>query len=246
MSEHGPVFATTHWSVVLTAGGDDAALARDALSTLCAAYWYPLYAYLRRRGSGPEEAQDLVQGFFADLLERGSLATADRERGRFRAFLLGSLAHFVANEHARERALKRGGGQAPLSLDFAAAEDRFSLEPADARTPEAVFEATWAHELLERVIERLRAEYVADGRRELYEHLLPCLAGDVEARPYASIAAELELSEGAVKTAAHRLRARFRALFRSEIAHTVRDPGDVEDEIRDLFGALSGKAPEKA
>lgn len=240
MTDLSPVFATTHWSVVLRAGGSDPDVAKSALSFLCEGYWYPLYAFLRRRGSAPDEAQDLTQGFFADLLERGDIEKADPERGRFRSFLLGSLKHFVANERAREQALKRGGGRAHLSLDFQAAEDRYRLEPHDSRTPERLFEANWARELLDRVVDGLRAEYVEEGKRELFDRLVPCLAGDLEAQPYAEIAAGLEMSEGAVKIAAHRLRKRFRVRLRSEIAHTVAEPEDVEDEIHALFQALAG------
>jgi len=240
MTTPSPVFATTHWSVVVKAGGCDPGAARSALSLLCEGYWYPLYAFLRRRGSDREEARDLTQGFFADLLERGDLGTADPERGRFRSFLLASLKHFAANEHDRERALKRGGDRLRLSLDFEAAEGRYRLEPTDNRTPESLFEAHWARELLDRVVDGLRQEFVEEGKRELFDRLVPCLAGDAEAQPYAEISRALGMSEGAVKVAAHRLRSRFRASLRSEIAQTVVDPGDVEDEIRSLFSALAG------
>jgi len=239
MTDPSPVFATTHWSVVLEAGGSDTDAARSALSVLCEGYWYPLYAFLRRRGSGPEEAQDLTQGFFADLLERGDLSTADPERGRFRAFLLTSLKHFAANERARERTLKRGGECALLSLDFEAAEGRYRLEPRDDRTPERLFEAQWARALLDRVVDQLRAAYVEEGKRELFDRLVPCLAGTLDAQPYAELAESLEMSEGAVKAAAHRLRKRFRVRLRSEIAHTVAAAADIEAEIQALFAALS-------
>jgi RNA polymerase sigma factor (sigma-70 family) len=240
MTDPSPLFATTHWSVVMKAGGSDPDAARSALSSLCEGYWYPLYAFLRRRGSDTEEARDLTQGFFADLLERGDLGTADPERGRFRSFLLGSLKHFAANEHERERALKRGGDRPRLSLDFEAAEGRYQLEPPDNRTPERLFEAQWARELLDRVVDRLRGQYVEEGKRELFDRLVPCLAGDAEAQPYAEISRALEMTEGAVKVAAHRLRRRFRVSLRSEISQTVATPEDVEDEIRALFSALAG------
>lgn len=239
MTDPSPVFATTHWSVVLEAGGSDPDAARDALSSLCEGYWYPLYAFLRRRGSRPEEAQDLVQGFFADLLDRGDLGRADPERGRFRSFLLGSLKHFAANEHERERARKRGGDRTQLALDFEAAEGRYKLEPRDDRTPERLFEAQWARALLDRVVDGLRVEYLEEGKRELFDRLLPCLGGELEAQPYAELGQSLEMTAGAVKAAAHRLRRRFRVRLRSEIAHTVAASADVEAEIQALFSALA-------
>jgi len=240
MSDPSPVFATTHWSVVLKAGDSDPDQARSALSLLCEGYWYPLYAYLRRRGEEPEAARDLTQGFFTDLLRRGDVRAVDPERGRFRAFLLTALKNFAANERERESALKRGGDQAHLSFDFRAAEDRYKLEPRDDRTPERLFEAQWARELLDRAVDGLRAEYLEEGKRELFDRLVPCLAGDLEAQPHAEIAAGLEMTAGAVKAAAHRLRQRFRARLHAEIAQTVADPKDVEDELRALFAALAG------
>lgn len=230
-------FRTTRWSVVAAAGAGESASARDALETLCRAYWYPLYAYVRRRGHAAADAQDLVQGFFARFLEKRDVADADRERGRFRAFLLGALKHYLANEHDRASADKRGGGRAPLSLELGSAEGRFAVEPADDATPELAFDRHWASVLMERALERVRDDYLRSDRLELFERVARCLTGDREA-PYARLAAELDLSEGAFKVAVHRARKRFREALRAEIADTLSDPGEVEAELSDLFAAL--------
>lgn len=247
-------FATTQWSVVLAAGkgGADtpagaapsAGEARDALSLLCRTYWYPLYAYVRARGHGADEAQDLTQSFFARLLEKNTLRAADPERGRFRSFLLASLKHFLANEWDRQSAQKRGGGRPVASLDVAYddAERRYAREPADTLTPERLFERGWAVTLLDTVLEDLRSRYAAEGKGELFARLKPYLAGDATAPPYAQTAADAGMSEGAVQVVVHRMRKRYRELLREHIEQTVESPEQAEEEIRDLFRAVRGQA----
>jgi len=238
MTQESPFFATTRWSLVAAASTPDALDARLALGELCEHCWYPLYAFLRRRGHAVDDAQDLTQGFFADLLERGDLMRATPERGRFRSFLLGALRNYVAVQRRNECAQKRGGGQLPHSFSWSDAEERFALEPADQRTPESVFEANWARALLAQVMGRLESEYAKRDKSGLFEQLAPCLGGAPEGLPYAQIADALGASEGAVKVAVHRLRARFRQLLQAEIRETLPVDGDVEAEIRHLFAAL--------
>jgi RNA polymerase sigma factor (sigma-70 family) len=234
------VFATTRWSVVLTAQRDDSTRAFEALSSLCRAYWYPLYAFVRRKGHPPQDAQDLTQEFFARLLEKNWLADVSRERGRFRSFLLAAMKHFLANEWDKARAQKRGGGQAFITLDAASAETRYALEPADNATPERIFERRWAMTLLDQVLARLRDEFSSAGKGELFEGLKATLTGGRNSQPYAELGAQLGLSEGAVKVAVHRLRLRYRELLREEISNTVGSEADVEEELRHLFAVLSG------
>ena len=234
-----PAFVTTHWSVVVAAGRADTARARDALARLCQTYWHPLYAYVRRVGHSPHDAQDLTQEFFARLLEKNFLAGADESRGRFRSFLLASLKHFLANEWHKARAQKRGGGQIPIPIDMAAAETSIGFEPADTTTAEKIYERRWALTLLDRVLRRLREEFVRDGKEKLFEQLKPTLTEASRSVRYAEIAVRLGTSEGAVKVAVHRLRQRYRELLRAEIADTVAGPGEVEDELRNLFAALA-------
>lgn len=231
-----PRFATTRWSIVLATRGD-AAEARDALETLCRAYWYPLYAYARRRGASPEDAQDLVQGFVLVLLRRGSLAAADPERGRFRTFLLTAFQRHVAHERARDAAQKRGGGLVRLPFEIDDPERRYSLEPVDDRTPESLYERRWAMALLARAVGRLREE--DDGDPARLAALLPHVGGTGDARPYREIAASLGMSETAVKVAVHRLRRRCRDLLRDEVAHTVAGESEIEDELTRLRAALA-------
>ena len=235
-----PAFVTTHWSLVVSAGHNDTPHARDALEKLCRAYWFPIYAFVRRQGHGPHDAQDLTQDFFARLLEKKQFAVADPAKGRFRSFLLASLKHFLANEWDKTRAQKRGGGQMSIPMDVATAETKCGMEPADDVTAEKIFERRWALTLLEQVLRRLRAEYVRDGRENLFEQLKPTLTEVSRSVRYAEIAARLGTNEGAVKVAVHRLRQRYRELLRAEIADTVASPGEVEDEIRNLFAALAG------
>ncbi len=235
-----PAFVTTHWSLVVSAGRNDTPDARNALEKLCRAYWFPIYAFVRRQGHGPHDAQDLTQDFFARLLEKNYLAGVNPAKGRFRSFLLASLKHFLANEWDKARAQKRGGGQILIPIDIAAAESSGGLDPADHLTAERVFERRWALTLLEQVLRRLRADYVRDGRENLFEQLKPTLTEASRTVGYAEIATRLGTTEGAVKVAVHRLRQRYREVLRAEIADTVASPGEVEDEIRNLFAALAG------
>jgi len=229
-------FCTTHWSMVLRAGGAGNA-AQAALSHLCQAYWYPLYAFVRRQGHTAHDAQDLTQAFFAQLLERGGVEGVAPERGRFRTWLLAVLQHFLINEWRRARTQKRGGGAVHLSLDDDA-EARYLVEPADPITAEKLFDRRWALTLLDRVLARLGAEQAQTGKAAQFEALKFCLSGEKHA--YAEVAAKLEMTEAAVKVAVHRLRERYRALIRTEIAETVASPEEVDGELRDLFAALSG------
>jgi RNA polymerase sigma-70 factor (ECF subfamily) len=225
---------------VAAAGDPAAANARAALEYLCGAYWYPLYAFARRQGLGPEAAADAVQGLFAELLDRNALAAAEPRRGRFRTFLLAACRHSLANQRRHDRARKRGGGRRTLTIDAAAGECRYHAEPVDDLTPERLYQRAWALELLARVLGALRREYEGNGKAALFSRLEPSLAGRPDAETYAAIAAALGMSEGAVQVAAHRLRGRYRALIRAEIAATVREPDEVEDEIRALFTAFEG------
>ena len=232
-------FASTRWTVVLTAGRSDTARAQTALAELCQTYWYPLYAYVRHHGHSPHDAQDLTQAFFARLLEKQILALADRERGRFRTFLLTALKNFIHTEWEKARAEKRGGGRV-VSLDADDAETRFAREPVDSRTPEKLFEQNWALALLDAVYARLQREYEQAGKGELFRALKFCLTGARSAVPYAELAARLGLTEGAVKTLVHRLRQRYRELLREEVAHSVASREEVEEELNSLFRALAG------
>ncbi len=236
-----PVFATTHWSVVLTAGRSDTTRARDALAKLCQCYWYPLYAYARRRGHSPHDAQDLTQAFFLHLLERHSFANADPNRGRFRSFLLGAMNHFLVNEWKRANREKRGGGQTILSLDMAAAEQRFDLEPASHFAPDKAFDREWATTLLNEVLSRLETEYRQENKAELFCVLKQTLAGTRQSQPYASLAAQAGMNEGALRVAVHRLRKRYRDLLQAEIANTVSSPEEAKEELKHLFQLMAGE-----
>jgi len=233
-------FETTQWSLVLRAAGDSSG-ALVALDTLCSKYWYPLYAYVRRRGHDAEDACDLTQAFFTRLLERHDVQSARRERGRFRSYLLASMKHFLLNDAARRRALKRGGGQSLRPLDVEAAEGRYSLEPVDTCTPEIAFDRRWACSLLECVLNRLRREWIDAGRGAEFDRLSVCLTGDAPEGGYRQLARDLGTSEGAVKVAVHRLRGRYRRLLRDEIAETVLTEHAVEEELQHLFRALSSR-----
>lgn len=225
--------------MIKAAAEDSSPDVQEALSTLCETYWYPLYAFLRRRGYSADDAQDLTQAFFARLLEKHTLRHADPARGRFRSFLLASLRNFVANEHDRDTARKRGGGTPRLSLDLIAAEQRFQLEPAIDETPERVFDRLWALTLLDKVLARLQAETSARAAKTAaFDQLKPYLTGDEPQLSYAETASRLGMSEGAVKVAVHRLRRRFRELLRDEIAHTVSAPEEVDIELRHLWAAV--------
>jgi RNA polymerase sigma factor (sigma-70 family) len=234
-------FLTTQWSVVLAAGGKSSRESAEALATLCELYWYPLYAFVRRRGYDADAAQDLTQAFFARVIEKAYLRDATPTRGRFRSFLLGSLKHFLANEWDHARALKRGGGvtMVPIDVELGAGEARYRLEPPDDDTPERVFERRWALALLERVVARLREEYDNAGKADQFDALKFVLTGDPADETYAQLGERMKMSEGAVKVSVHRLRKRMRALLQEEIARTVADPREVDDEIQHLFEVLS-------
>lgn len=231
-------FATTHWSVVLQAGETDSPRATEALARLCRAYWYPLYAHVRRLGHSVADAQDLTQEFFARLLERKYIRLADRNRGRFRTFLLTSLNHFLINEWNKSKREKRGGGCQLISLDAEETETRFRAEPADDRSPDKAFERRWALVLLDRVLGQLQEEYAAAERRQLFEELKSSLTGADNGSTYVEIGLRLGMSESNLKVTVHRMRRRYRELLREEIARTVEDPAAIDEEMRDLFAAL--------
>jgi RNA polymerase sigma factor (sigma-70 family) len=234
-----PVFATTRWSVVLAAAHGDTSHAQEALNHLCQTYWYPLYAYARRRGHSPHEAQDLTQEFFARLLQGNWVAKADQQRGRFRTFLLSAMQHFLANEWNRAHAQKRGGQQPILSLNDDSAEQRYQLEPVEKTTPESLFERGWALSLLNDVVLRLEREYEADGKREWMEATRPVLTMDRSAINYGDMARKLGMTETATRVAVHRLRQRYRKLIQAEVASTVAGPEEASEEMRHLFQVLS-------
>ena len=224
--------------MVLSARNKDSPQSAAALETLCRTYWYPLYAFLRRQGRAPQDAQDLTQGFFARLLQKDYLQAAAQEKGRFRTFLLVAFKRFLANEWDREHAQKRGGFAPVVSIDQEIAESRFAAEPAHQEQPDVLFDRQWALALLERTLAQLQEEYVASGRAKLFEYLQSCLGREESELPYAEIAARLNLTEPAVKMAVHRLRARYREILREQITHTVSSPEEVEEEIRHLFSAF--------
>jgi DNA-directed RNA polymerase specialized sigma24 family protein len=232
------LFVTTHWSVVLAAGDDSSPAATDALEQLCRAYWYPLYAYVRRKGYGVDDAQDLTQEFFARLLARNYLSVADRHRGKFRSFLLGSLEHFLAREWTKAHAQKRAGGKTILSLDETDAENRYLLEPAQDLTAEKIFDRRWATTLLDQAMSRLREECVAKHKGDLFGKVESFLSGEKGEACYADVAAEFKMSEGAIKIAVHRLRQRYGELVHAEIAQTVTTPEEAAEELHYLFSVL--------
>ncbi|HEY5913907.1 MAG TPA: sigma-70 family RNA polymerase sigma factor [Verrucomicrobiae bacterium] len=231
-------FGLTRWSVVLAAGRSESTHAREALEELCRTYWHPIYSFIRRDGHSPEDAQDLTQEFFTRLLETNSLLSVDPAKGRFRSFLLGSLKHFLANEWDKANAQKRGGGRRLLPIDGHSAETSYAVDPTETLTPDRAFDRRWALTLLQRVLSRLREEYVAEGKTGQFEALKATLTGERRSIGYAEIANRLGTSEGAIKVAAHRLRQRYRQILRDEIAHTVSGPEEIENEIRALFAAL--------
>ena len=233
-------FLTTRWSLVEAAGGSDSERARAALAELCADYWYPLYAYVRRCGVDADQAQDVVQGFFADLIERGDLGRLTRGAGRFRGFLKVAVRNHLSNVRDRERAAKRGGGRVRLAVDLEGAAERYAREPATEEAPERAFDRLWALELLERCVAELEAEYASSGRGPVFAELKGALQGGDEGLDSAAAAARLHTSEGALRVAVHRLRKRFGERLRARIAETVASPAEVEDELDDLFRALGG------
>jgi DNA-directed RNA polymerase specialized sigma24 family protein len=232
-------FATTRWTVILAAGSPDSSRYREALETLCQTYWLPIYAYLRRRGHTPHQAEDHIQGFFAYLLETRTLGRADPCRGKFRSFLLGTLKHFVADERDHAGAQKRGGGRPLLSLDIRDAESQYAIEPADRLSPDRLFQRHWALTVLNRTTARLRAEWAGRDKGDVFAALRAYLTQDEDAVPYRETAARLRMSEGAVKAAVHRLRRRYRELLCEEIAETVASKTQIDDEINDLFKAVA-------
>jgi len=232
-------FHTTRWTLVMACAHDQSQPGRAALAALCQTYWYPLYAFARRRGHSPPDAQDLTQGFFAHVLENRGLMTVAPCKGRFRSFLLVSLKHYLDNEWHKQRTLKRGGGKTFISWDELQPHDRELIEPSDQLTPEKLFDREWALTLLNRVMKQLEKECVAARKGELFYRLREHLTGDGGGTPYQQIADELKMTEGAVKVAVHRLRRRFGELVREQIERTVEDPADIDDEIRELFAALA-------
>ena len=231
-------FTTTHWSVVVMAQEPDSPHAAEALERLCRTYWYPLYAFVRRQGCTPEDAQDLTQEFFARLLAKNYLAQVERQKGKFRSFLLAALRHFLSDQRDRARAVKRGGGADCLSLDAQTAEERYHLEPVDRMDAEKTYERRWAMTLLEQALTRLRDENVAAGKAVLFERLRSFVAGETDSS-CAEAAAQLALTESALKSALHRLRQRYRELVREEIAHTVADPAEIDDELSYLIAVMT-------
>jgi RNA polymerase sigma factor (sigma-70 family) len=233
------VFATTRWTVVLLAGGSTSVGSAAALEQLCRAYWYPLYAFVRGRGLSPHDAEDLIQSFFAFLLAKDVIARADRERGRFRTFLLAALQNFHANERARASSLKRGGGNAIMSFDELQAEARYQEEPASNLSPKRLFDQKWAASLLDQVLQILAREYTAAGKAALFEELRKVIWGGRGEVSYEILARQLGTTEGAIKVAVHRLRLRFKECLRDEVMHTVAAPGEVDDELRHLLNSLT-------
>lgn len=232
-------FSTTNWSVVLTAGQDNLAGTDVAMEQLCRKYWYPIYAFVRRRVSDRQEAEDLTQGFFAHLLEMETLKKVDRRKGKFRTLLLSALTKFLSNEWDKRQTIKRGGRTQVISLDQAVAEELYSLEPIEPGSPEKLFDRRWAATLVDGVLTRVREEYRARGKADLLAQLEPGLTQEAPLGRYAEWAATLGLSDGAVRVALHRLRRRFGELLREEIAQTVANPAEVDEEIRHLFAAIA-------
>ena len=237
-AQHGAVaFTTTHWSVVLEAQGESPA-AQEALEKLCRMYWRPIYSFIRRQGIRREEAEDITQGFFAQLLERRSFSAVRKEKGRLRSFLLGGLKYFLADEQRRAMAIKRGSGLRPIPLEELRADEGIEMEPADPVTPEMIYERRWASTVLERVLSRLKDEYRAAGNTALFDSLKQLLPDEPGASSQAEIAARLGMTENAIRQAFYRFRQRYQLLMREEIAHTVATPGDIEDELRHLISVL--------
>jgi RNA polymerase sigma factor (sigma-70 family) len=234
-------FASTHWSLVAAAGQPSSPQSQEALATLCRLYWYPLYAYARRKLANADDAQDLTQAFFTELLEKDYLQAADPARGKFRSFLLTAFKHFLVKARERDQAQKRGGSRHLVPLDFQAGERRYHLEPTDSVTPETIFERRWALTLLEQSLARLREEFERSGKAKLFECLKETLTGDGSTEPYAQIARRLDMTEQAVKVAVHRLRRRYQELLREEIGQTVTTAAEIDDELRNLFAAVRGR-----
>lgn len=222
----------------MAAGGLTSVEAREALEVLAQQYWYPLYAFIRRRGTGPQEAEDLTQAFFAMMMEKHLLKGADASRGRFRSYLLGALKHFLSDQHDKARAEKRGGGRKLVSIDAAVGESMYCREPYTNETPERLYDRQWGMTVLNLALAELRAELEGNGKGRLFEAIQPCLTGDDSALKYHELGEQLGMSEGAVKTAVHRLRRQYRERVREQISRTLDGPGEIDDEVRHLFEAL--------
>ena len=231
-------FPPTLWSIVLKAGGECSAQSQEALAKLCDAYWYPLYAFVRRQGKSLHDAEDLTQGFFLHLFEKNGLDKVRPEKGRFRSFLLASLKHFLADEWEKSTAQKRGGGVSVVSFEVANAEERYRSEPVEQSDPEKLYERRWAITLLDRVLVRLEGEFAAAGRKDRFDQLHIFLSGDRENVTYGEAASRLGMTEGAVKIAVLRLRQRYRELLLTEVANTVASEKEVKEEMRHLFAVL--------
>jgi RNA polymerase sigma factor (sigma-70 family) len=237
-AHYGPTaFTTTHWSIVLEAQGESPA-AQEALEKLCRIYWRPIYSFLRRQGISADDAQDLTQGFFASLLEHRNLNAVRKEQGRLRSYLLGALKYFLGEERRRAMAIKRGKGQRLIPLEELRADERFAMEPADPVTAELIYERRWASTVLERVLNLLKDEYQRTGNAALFDSIKQLLPGEPDAPPQKHIAAQLGMTENAVRQAFYRFRQRYQSLLREEIAHTVANPGDIEDELRHLIAVI--------
>lgn len=232
-------FQTTHWSVVLLVGGACESAAQQALEELCRAYWFPLYAYVRRQGQRPEDAQDLTQEFFSRFLERGNFERADPGRGRFRTYLLTCLKRFLNEEWRRANRQKRGGGRFALPATLQDAELRLAVEPSDQLTPDRLYDRRWVEALLERVLVRLRRDYESTGRTTVYAQLQQFLWGPQTEISYVEMGRLLQMNEGAIKVAVHRLRQRYRELLREEVAHTVERPEQVDEELRHMLSVFA-------
>jgi RNA polymerase sigma factor (sigma-70 family) len=235
----GPEFPSTHWSVVLAASDAPTPAARDALERLCQTYWQPLYAFVRRHGHGPDDAMDLTQEFFSRFLEHNSFRRAERERGRFRTFLLTCLKNFLVNEWRKDQAAKRRSGPT-ISLNQEEAEYLYQADLGDTASPDKIYEKRWAAALLNQVLNRLGEEYAAQGKRELFNHVKLALWGAKTEVSYTELAGQLAMTEAAVRVAVHRLRQRYLQLLRSEVAATLDNPADIDDELRYLIQVMSG------
>ncbi len=233
------VFATTQWSLVVAAAKNDSVSgSKEALEQLCENYWYPLYAYVRRRGFSPDESSDLTQAFFAQFLEKNSIEHADPERGKFRTFLLTSLKNFISNQWRSEQALKRGGHLKKISLEISRGEEKYALEPVDETTAEKLFDRRWAMTLLSAAFDKLQSEYAQNGKQELFDQIKPYLVGNNDNVPYRQVAESAGITENAVKVSVHRLRKRCGLLLREEIAQTVNSEDEVDEELREMSATL--------
>lgn len=232
-------FMTTHWSVIIAAGSENTHDAMTSMEELCRTYWYPLYAFIRRTGVTPEDAQDFAQGFFATFIEKGWLADVDQTKGKFRSFLRAAVKNYMSNQRAKQRATKRGGKVNFLSIDYEYAENKYQLDPGHELSPDRIYDQAWTYALLNSVIEQLRKEYVSKNKEELFDALKGRLTTSGKQALYSEIAERLNLPEGTVKVSVHRLKARYRDLIRTAVASTLLDPNEIDSEMGELFAALS-------